>query len=82
MCEQWREEGYMFNGTNAQKPQPNGEANFCVDAPDYSFANVKESSVIELWINEKAKAFRKYRENKMLSMCHRCVARHMSEIRN
>jgi radical SAM protein with 4Fe4S-binding SPASM domain len=62
--------------------QPTGSANFCVDAPDYSFGNAKESSIAELWNNEKAIAFREYRNSKMLSICHRCVARHISEIRD
>ena len=58
--------------------QPTGEVNFCVDTPDYSFGNVRENSVYELWNNEKAKAFRELRRSKMLSICNRCVARYMS----
>jgi radical SAM protein with 4Fe4S-binding SPASM domain len=62
--------------------QPTGEANFCVDAPDYSFGNARENTIKELWNNEQAKAFREFRRNKVLSACHRCVARYMSVNRN
>jgi MoaA/NifB/PqqE/SkfB family radical SAM enzyme len=60
--------------------QPNGEANFCVDFPDYSFGNVKEATIAELWNGEKAARFRDYRRKKPLSVCYRCGAKKMSEL--
>lgn len=59
--------------------QPNGDANFCVDFPDYSFGNVKEATIKELWNGEKATRFRDYRRKRPLSVCHRCGAKHMSD---
>jgi radical SAM protein with 4Fe4S-binding SPASM domain len=60
--------------------QPTGEANFCVDFPDYSMGNVRESTIEKLWNGERALRFRERRREKLLSACHRCGARHMSEI--
>jgi MoaA/NifB/PqqE/SkfB family radical SAM enzyme len=61
--------------------QPNGEANFCVDFPDYSIGNVKESTIAELWNSSRAQIFREYRRHKPLSVCYRCGAKYMSEIK-
>ena len=61
--------------------QPSGEANFCVDFPDYSIGNVKEASIGELWNNSRAQQFREYRREKPLSVCHRCGAKYISEIK-
>ncbi len=61
--------------------QPSGEANFCVDFPDYSIGNVKQASIDELWNSPRAQQFREYRRKKSLSVCHRCGAKYMSEIK-
>ncbi len=60
--------------------QPNGNANFCVDFPDYSIGNVREYTIKELWNSERAIKFRAYRNSKPLSVCMRCGAKHMGEI--
>ena len=62
--------------------QPNGDANFCVDMPDYRFGNVKDSTLEDLWNNESAEKFREYRRNRRLGACYRCVSKYMSEIVN
>jgi MoaA/NifB/PqqE/SkfB family radical SAM enzyme len=59
--------------------QPSGDANFCVDFPDYIFGNVRKSSIEELWNSKEAGSFRRYRREKPLSVCHRCGAKYMSE---
>jgi MoaA/NifB/PqqE/SkfB family radical SAM enzyme len=61
--------------------QPNGEANFCVDFPDYSVGNVKSSSIEEVWNGNRALRFRNYRREKPLSICYRCGAKFISEIK-
>jgi MoaA/NifB/PqqE/SkfB family radical SAM enzyme len=69
--------------TNVEKLidiQPSGEADFCVDFPDYSFGNVKEATIQELWNGEKAARFRDYRREKPLAVCYRCGAKKMSEL--
>jgi MoaA/NifB/PqqE/SkfB family radical SAM enzyme len=58
--------------------QPGGEANFCVDVPDYSLGNVRKSSVAELWNGERAARFREFRRRQPLAVCHRCGAKYMS----
>jgi radical SAM protein with 4Fe4S-binding SPASM domain len=60
--------------------QPNGDANFCVDFPDYSIGNVKTSSIKEIWNSERAERFRRYRREKPLAVCFRCGAKYMSEM--
>jgi MoaA/NifB/PqqE/SkfB family radical SAM enzyme len=57
--------------------QPRGDANFCVDFPDYSMGNVAQSSISEVWNSEKAAAFRAYRKKKPLAVCYRCGAKFM-----
>jgi radical SAM protein with 4Fe4S-binding SPASM domain len=59
--------------------QPNGDANFCVDTPDYIIGNVKESTLEELWNSERAQKFREYRSKERLGACYRCVSKYMSE---
>jgi MoaA/NifB/PqqE/SkfB family radical SAM enzyme len=59
--------------------QPDGNANFCVDNPDYSIGNVKDSTIEIIWNDEKASRFREYRRKNPLSVCHRCVSKYMSE---
>jgi MoaA/NifB/PqqE/SkfB family radical SAM enzyme len=61
--------------------QPTGEANFCVDFPDYSFGNVRESTIAELWNGPRAGKFRDYRRKQPLAVCYRCGAKYMAEIR-
>ena len=58
--------------------QPDGEANFCVDFPDYSFGNVRSSTIKELWNGERAARFREYRRKRPLAVCHRCGAKYIS----
>ena len=60
--------------------QPNGDANFCVDTPDFVIGNVKESTLEELWNGEPAERFREYRRKNRLGACYRCVSKYMSEI--
>ncbi len=60
--------------------QPNGEANFCVDFPDYSIGNVREATIEEVWNSERAERFREYRRQKALAVCQRCGAKYMSEM--
>ena len=61
--------------------QPDGEANFCVDYPDYSFGNAKEMTIKELWNNPQARKFREYLRQKPLAVCYRCGGKYISEIR-
>jgi MoaA/NifB/PqqE/SkfB family radical SAM enzyme len=60
--------------------QPNGDANFCVDFPDYTFGNVRRASISELWNSEAARRFRAFRRENSLAVCHRCGAKFMSEL--
>jgi MoaA/NifB/PqqE/SkfB family radical SAM enzyme len=59
--------------------QPDGSANFCVDFPDFSFGNVRDSTIETLWNSERAEQFRDYRRKKLLPVCYRCGAKFMSE---
>lgn len=61
--------------------QPSGNANFCVDFPDYSIGNVRESTIEEIWNSPRADAFRNYRRKQPLAVCHRCGAKYMEQIR-
>jgi MoaA/NifB/PqqE/SkfB family radical SAM enzyme len=61
--------------------QPSGEANFCVDFPDYSLGNVRESTIAELWNSPRAEKFREYRRKQPLAVCCRCGAKYMAEIK-
>lgn len=58
--------------------QPSGDANFCVDSPDYSLGNVREASVQQLWNGDRAQRFRSLRRQRPLAACHRCVAKYMA----
>ena len=60
--------------------QPNGDANFCVDFPDYVIGNVREATIEKIWNGERALRFRAYRREKPLAVCYRCGAKYMSEI--
>ena len=61
--------------------QPNGDANFCVDLPDYSFGNVRNSTIEKVWSSAAADRFRAYRRDRPLSACYRCGAKYISEIK-
>lgn len=58
--------------------QPDGSTNFCVDFVDYSFGNVRTSSVADLWSDEAAEKFRAFRREQPLAACYRCGAKFMS----
>lgn len=58
--------------------QPNGDANFCVDFPDYIIGNVKEHTIKELWNNERAARFRAVRMDQPFPVCLRCGSKYMS----
>jgi MoaA/NifB/PqqE/SkfB family radical SAM enzyme len=69
--------------TNVEKLidiQPNGDANFCVDFPDYVIGNVRQASIEQIWNGERAERFRQYRRAHPLAVCYRCGAKYMSEI--
>lgn len=70
-----------MNVENLIDIQPTGEANFCVDFPDYSFGNVKNASISDVWNGPRAQKFREYRRQKPLAICHRCGAKYISEIK-
>ncbi len=70
-----------LNVENLIDIQPSGEANFCVDFPDYSIGNVRESTIEELWDGERSARFRNYRREKPLSVCHRCGAKYIAELK-
>jgi radical SAM protein with 4Fe4S-binding SPASM domain len=59
--------------------QPDGSANFCVDFVDYSFGNVREARIEQLWNGERAGRFRTYRRRQPLAVCYRCGAKYMSK---
>lgn len=61
--------------------QPDGQANFCIDYPDYSFGNVKNSTIQELWDSPAAWKFRNYLRERPLAVCYRCGAKYISEIK-
>jgi MoaA/NifB/PqqE/SkfB family radical SAM enzyme len=61
--------------------QPGGEANFCIDFPDYCIGNAKELSIKDIWNSPSASRFRRYRRENPLSVCYRCGAKYITEIR-
>ncbi len=73
--------GRCLNVENLIDIQPGGEANFCIDFPDYSIGNVRDSTIKEIWDGERAARFRNYRRGKPLSVCHRCGAKYIAEIK-
>ena len=84
----WFEDSHMpvgssrcLNIENLIDIQPNGDANFCVDFPDYCIGNVKKSSIKELWNSQRAAEFRNYRREKPLAACYRCGAKYIAEIK-
>jgi MoaA/NifB/PqqE/SkfB family radical SAM enzyme len=58
--------------------QPSGDANFCVDFPDWTIGNVRESSLQSLWSGPRANAFRARLSQGLLPACHRCGSKYMS----
>ena len=69
---------YCLNVERLIDIQPDGSANFCVDFVDYSFGNVREATIEELWNGERAERFRTYRRRQPLAVCYRCGAKYMS----
>jgi radical SAM protein with 4Fe4S-binding SPASM domain len=67
------------NIENLMDIQPDGNVNFCIDYPDYSFGNVLKSTLGEIWNSPQAEKFREYRRNKPLAVCHRCGAKYITE---
>jgi len=61
--------------------QPSGEADFCVDFPDFAIGSVRGSTITELWNSPRAEAFREYRRRQPLAVCYRCGAKYMAQIR-
>lgn len=61
--------------------QPQGDANFCVDFPDYVIGNVKDTTIGALWNSERAENFRVARRRQRFGACHRCGAKYMGEPR-
>jgi MoaA/NifB/PqqE/SkfB family radical SAM enzyme len=61
--------------------QPSGDANFCVDFPDYTIGNVRESTIEKIWNGPRAESFRTFRRKQPLAVCIRCGAKYMAEIR-
>ncbi len=60
--------------------QPDGSANFCVDFVDFSFGNVREATIADLWNGERAECFRNARRDGPLAVCGRCGAKYMSQL--
>lgn len=58
--------------------QPDGEANFCVDFPDYPIGNVASATIEALWNGARAERLREHRRRKPLAICHRCGAKYIS----
>ena len=58
--------------------QPNGDANTCVDFPDFLIGNATRESIEALWNSEQARAFRAYLGKRQLPVCLRCGAKYMS----
>ena len=58
--------------------QPNGDANFCVDFPDYVVGNVSQETIEQIWNGPRAERFRSRREQAPLPICNRCGAKYMA----
>ncbi len=58
--------------------QPNGDANFCVDFPDYIVGNITDQTIAEIWNSDRAELFRDYLKQHPLPICNRCGAKYMS----
>lgn len=57
----------------------NGDANFCVDFPDYVLGNVRQASLSELWNGGRAACFRERLKQGLMPSCGRCGAKYMSD---
>jgi len=58
--------------------QPGGDANFCVDFPDYVIGNVAKRSLLEVWDSPRADIFRRVIASGPLPICLHCGAKYMS----
>ncbi len=58
--------------------QPGGDADFCVDFPDYIIGNVAGNSIEEVWNGERAGKFRALLKRGPSPICLRCGAKYMS----
>ncbi len=58
--------------------QPNGDANFCVDFPDYVIGNIADQTLEAVWNSPRAEKFRAYLKTARLPICNRCGAKYMS----
>jgi hypothetical protein len=47
-----------------------------------ALGDVRQSSIAEIWNGERARRFRERRRQGLPGACHRCVARHMADVRN
>lgn len=70
-----------MNVENLIDIQSSGEANFCIDFPDYCIGNVTKSTIVEIWNSAEANRFREYRRQRPLAVCYRCGAKYISEIK-
>jgi MoaA/NifB/PqqE/SkfB family radical SAM enzyme len=71
-------ESHCWNVERLIDIQPNGDANFCVDFPDYVFGNVRENTIAEIWNSERAEDYRQLRRQGPLPICFRCGSKYMS----
>lgn len=62
--------------------QPTGDANYCIDFPDFSYGNVREATLSELWHTERALRFRERRQRQPFSACHRCGGKYVGLVRS
>ncbi|MCG8480030.1 MAG: radical SAM protein [Spirochaetales bacterium] len=52
---------------------PTGEVTVCPDYSDYTIGNINDSSLFELWNNERFAAFRREVADKGMPVCKRCA---------
>ena len=57
--------------------QPDGDANFCVDFPDYILGNITHASIEDVWNSPAADRFRRSLTARPLPLCARCGAKYM-----
>lgn len=52
---------------------PNGDVVTCRDYPDVVLGNIQHDSLVDIWNNQRARAFRKLvKEEGLLPVCARC----------
>ena len=51
---------------------PNGDVTLCNDLPDFIIGNITAQSFEEIWNGEKARAFRRLLDRRLLPVCSRC----------